>query len=117
MNDPISAWLEAAEAGRLVIQQCESCGHHQHHPRPLCLHCGERDALALHEVGGRGTVWSFSSVERAAAPYTVALVRLDEGPVLLTRLIYPNPSCDDPVVVDWADLDGQTLPVFTKATT
>lgn len=114
-TDQISAWLDAASRRELVVQKCGACGHHQHHPRPLCLQCGERDRLLLVGVSGEGTVWSFTTVSRAEPPYTIALVRLDEGPVLLTRLTYANPQCDDRVSVDWAEIDGRTLPVFTRA--
>lgn len=111
----IDAWLEAASRQELVVQRCGACGHHQHHPRPLCLQCGERERLLLVGVSGHGTVWSFTTVDRATPTYTIALVRLDEGPALLTRLTYDNPQCDDRVQVAWAEIDGRPLPVFTRA--
>jgi uncharacterized protein len=50
-------------------------------------------------------------------PYVIARVRLDEGPILLTRLEGRDPDSwriDDRVTVDWVDLaDGRALPVFS----
>ena len=119
MTKPIDDWWEATRARRLVVQQCRQCGRHQHYPRHVCTSCGAQD-LTLVDVAGTGKVWSFSEVHRAPiadvpTPYTVALVRLDEGPVLLTHLTYGDPSCDDRVRVDWRRLDdGRHLPVFGK---
>ena len=46
-------------------------------------------------------------------PYVIALVELDEGPRMLTRLVGGDPVCDASVIVDWHPLDdGRHLPVF-----
>ena len=49
------------------------------------------------KVSGRGTIYSYTVVHRAAtpafkAPYTVAIVELAEGPRILTDLIEVNPQ-------------------------
>jgi uncharacterized OB-fold protein len=119
MTDPIADWLAAAADRRLVVQRCARCGHHQHYPRYICTQCGEQQ-LEFVPVAGKGAVWSFTEVHRAPAPdmdtpYTVALVRLDEGPVLLTHLVYPDPVCDDRVQVEWSQRgDASALPVFGR---
>ncbi len=81
------AWWDATRAHRLTIQRCVQCGHLQHYPRALCTRCMSDD-LDFVEVSGRGTLDSFTVVERAlpgfSTPYVVARVRLDEGPILLT---------------------------------
>jgi uncharacterized protein len=115
-------WWEATREKRLMVQRCRTCGHHQHYPRMLCLGCHGSD-LALVEVSGRGTVWSFSVVHRSPdaetfpPPYIVALVRLHEGPVLTTNLVDVGPdtvACDQPVQLRWHALDdGRHLPMFT----
>jgi hypothetical protein len=116
-------WWEATRAGRLLVQRCEACGHHQHYPRALCTRC-HATRLGFVEASGRGTVYSFTVIHRAPAPaftppYVVALVRLAEGPVLLTHVVGCPPEavrCDQPVRLAWEDLpDGRRLPVFTPA--
>lgn len=119
MTDPIDDWWNATRERRLVLQRCGDCGEHQHYPRYLCTNCG-RTHLDLVDAAGTGSVLSFTEVHRAPArdvptPYTVALVRLDEGPVLLTHLTYGEPQCDDRVRVRWRALDdGRHLPVFER---
>lgn len=83
---------EAARRGKLAIQHCKDCGKYIHYPSSLCENCLSEN-LEWSEVSGRGTVESFSTVYRAFSPefrtdlpYTVALVRLDEGILLLTWL-------------------------------
>ena len=117
------AWWEATRERRLLVQRCERCGHHQHYPRMLCVACGRTD-LSFVEASGKGTVYSFTVVDRPPSadfvpPYVIALVRLAEGPVLLTRIVDCEPAlvaCDLPVEVRWQRLeDGRHLPVFTLA--
>lgn len=113
------AFWDATRESRLVIQLCASCGHHQHYPRAVCTSCGSPDVRGV-TAAGIGTLYSFTVVHRAPhpafqPPYVVAMVRLDEGPVLLTN-IEGDPAvlrCDMPVAVVWEDLpDGRKLPLF-----
>ena len=117
------AWWEATRERRLLVQRCERCGQHQHYPRMLCLACGRTD-LSFVEASGKGTVYSFTIVHRPPSasfvpPYVIALVRLAESPLLLTRIVDCEPelvACDLPVEVRWQRLeDGRHLPVFTPA--
>jgi uncharacterized OB-fold protein len=60
-------------------------------PRDLCPDCGE-DARALFQFSGKGEVYSYTTVFNAPrgheeqAPYTVALVKLEEGPMVTAQL-------------------------------
>lgn len=111
-------WWDATRGGRFLVQRCEACGHHQHYPRAVCTSCGST-SLGYVEASGRGTVYSYSVVHRAPypafePPYTVALVRLEEGPVVLTNIVGGDVRCDSPVTLVWEDLpDGRKLPLFT----
>lgn len=112
--DPYAeAWWEATRERRLVYQQCTTCQHAQHYPRAICIGCGG-GALEFRAATGSGIVDSFTTVLRADEPYTVARVRLAEGPILLTHLEgIPNPVCDQPVRIAWRPLpSGRHLPVF-----
>ncbi len=133
---------EATKERRLVIQHCPSCGH-QWYPRAICTGCGEQPGWAeisgrgtLHSFtvvargpdGRRGEIppeggwapaagreggWPISSEDWLQPPYVIALVELEEGPRMLTRLVGGDPVCDAPVTVDWHPLDdGRHLPVF-----
>lgn len=123
-DDVTTPWWEATRERRLLVQRCDDCGHTQHPPRALCTGCGRTGALGWAESAGRGTVDSWTAVYRspdpaAEVPYTIARVRLGEGPILLTRLIGDDPegwAIGEDVRVDWlAAEDGRALPVFRRA--
>ena len=114
---------DAVAAGRLDIQRCRACGQHVFYPRgAVCPHCG---GLGLDWVraSGRGTVHSFTVVHRAPpefvaeAPYVVALVDLEEGPRMMSRLLGVEPAA---VVVSMPvelSISGDPpLPYFTRRT-
>lgn len=114
-------WWDATGEHRLTVQTCGACGHVQHPPRALCTACDSMEHLSQTDVSGAGEVDSYTVIQRAPrpeveVPYTVARVRLDEGPILLTRLVGSNDwRIGDQVTVDWVDLpDGRALPVFRR---
>ena len=85
-------WSATSE-GRLLLQKCASCGAIQHYPRPHCVSCLSRDQDWL-EASGRGTLYSFTIVRRAASkafeadlPYALAIVELAEGPHMTANII------------------------------
>jgi uncharacterized OB-fold protein len=74
-------------------------------PRDICPACG-KEAKNSYAFSGRGEVFSFTTIYEAptgfdeTAPYTVALVKLDEGPMVtaqLTDLGETNPEIGMPV--------------------
>lgn len=90
--DPVSShyWAEAAE-GRLVIQSCPSCGQRQFYPRAICTSCGGDPEWE--EASGRGTVYTFTVIRQQGAkpfrdelPYVVAMIKLDEGPMMMGNI-------------------------------
>jgi uncharacterized OB-fold protein len=116
-----AAFWAATSEHRLTVQQCAACGHRQHPPRAVCTACSSLEHLSQVAAAGTGTVDSFTVVHRGprpeiGTPYVIARVRLDEGPILLTRLSTPGEwTIGDAVVVDWVDLpDGRALPFFTR---
>jgi len=123
LAEPAAEWVEwwdATRQRRLLLQRCRACGRLQHYPRSLCLACGSDD-LDWAEASGFGSVYSYTTVHRSpstvpAVPYVVALVRLAEGPVLLTNIVGCDPAelrCDLLVVLEWEETaDGRNLPLF-----
>ena len=114
-------WWDATREKRFVLQTCRVCNHHQHYPRPVCTRCGSVE-LGYEEASGRGLIYSFTVSHRAPGPefetpYVVALIKLEEGPIILSNIVDADPEslgCDMPVQVTWEDLpDGRALPKFT----
>nr|WP_221220599.1 OB-fold domain-containing protein [Mycolicibacterium sp. BK634] len=76
-------WTSGSE-GRLRFHCCVACGALQHPPAPVCRNC-RSDRLELAEVCGRGVVQSHTTNHQQwsadfPAPYTVAVVAIDEDP-------------------------------------
>jgi uncharacterized OB-fold protein len=80
---------------RLEGQRCPACRNLQFPPRPACRVCRGR-ALEPYRLSGRGTVYSHAEVAQAprgfAAPYLVALVRLEEGLLVTAQLTDVDPG-------------------------
>jgi uncharacterized OB-fold protein len=116
-----SEWWEATRNRRFLLQQCTRCATSQHYPRAICTSCGSTD-LRWRDASGKGTIYSYSVVHRAPpsappTPYVVALVRLAEGPTILTNVVgcdVADVACDAPATLVWEELDdGRCLPLFT----
>ena len=84
-------WRLKQQRSALVGEVCPSCQHKIFPPRDICPDCGD-EARTTYQFSGRGEVYSFTTVRNAptgfeeAAPYTVALIKLDEGPMLTAQL-------------------------------
>lgn len=85
----VANYLRAAEAGRLLIGHCNSCGDNHHYPRPYCPFCLSADTEWL-ETKGAGVIYSFTIWRRRDAVTVPAFVKLDEGPTLMTEIV----DCD-----------------------
>lgn len=114
-------YWDAVKEHRFVLPRCEACDRFHFYPRATCPHCGS-DRIAWSPASGRGKVYSFTQVHRAPSPafeagvpYVVAIIELDEGPHLMSSITGCEPShvtVGMPVMVDYADFDDASLPVF-----
>jgi uncharacterized OB-fold protein len=84
-------WRIKNQRYALVGEVCPHCDAKLFPPRDVCPHCGQ-DAKTKFTFSGRGEVYSFTTISDAPAgyeenaPYTVALVKLNEGPVVTAQL-------------------------------
>lgn len=117
VDDPVAGpFFQAAKAGKLTVQRCDSCEALRWPPLPGCPECRHR-ATTWVEVSPSGTVWSFVIYHRAfqrelanQIPYTVVMIELDDGPYMIGRLA---PGGNAPVVGARADaefVDDQGVP-------
>ena len=88
-----TAFLTGWREGRLVLQRCRHCERVFFYPRPMCPHCWS-DRLSDEVASGRGTVVSYSAIERpndpafnAEVPILLAEVETEEGATLLARIV------------------------------
>jgi uncharacterized OB-fold protein len=74
-----------------VGEVCPHCDAKLFPPRDVCPECGG-EAKTPYTFSGRGEVYSYTTVYDAPAgyenttPYTVAMVRLEEGPLVTAQL-------------------------------
>jgi hypothetical protein len=84
-------WRLRQQRYALVGEVCPHCTTKIFPPRDICPDCGE-DARDLYQFSGRGEVYSHTTVYQAPyghtenAPYPVAIVRLEEGPLVTAQL-------------------------------
>ena len=108
----------AADEGRLVVKKCNACGEVHHYPRDVCPHCLSTDTAWL-QSAGTGAVYSFSTMGKGEAAYTLAFVTLDEGVTLMTNLVDCDPravAIGQRVKVVFKPSDGgPPVPMFTPA--
>ncbi|MDT8860256.1 Zn-ribbon domain-containing OB-fold protein [Alkalihalobacillus sp. MEB130] len=116
-------YWEACRNHELLIQQCTDCSHVQFYPRLMCTKCTSKKVEWVRAIG-EGTVVSYTIVHRAIskayqseAPYVVALIKLEEGPTMMSNII----DCDlkaieigmkvKVVFETWSE--SMTIPQFT----
>jgi len=91
-------YWDAAQCGELRLQQCGSCHRFRFYPSPVCSNCTSFEyEWAL--VSGRGTVLTYTIIHRPPSaffadkvPYALVLVKLDEGPVMMSNLLNAPPE-------------------------
>ena len=64
-TDDTKVYWESAKAGKLVIQQCSSCGARQFYPRPFCIVC-LAEPMDWIEASGIGTIYTYTVNHRPA---------------------------------------------------
>lgn len=84
-------WRLRKQRYGMVGEVCPHCEAKLFPPRDVCPECGQ-EARTLYNFSGRGEVYSYTTVYQPPAgyeenaPYTVALVKLEEGPIVTAQL-------------------------------
>jgi uncharacterized protein len=84
-------WRLKQERYGLIGNICPKCDAKIFPPRDICPHCCS-EVKTTYAFNGQGKVYSFTTIYEAptgfddTAPYTVALVKLEEGPMVTAQL-------------------------------
>src|SRR5512136_1321766 len=84
-------WRLNQQRYNLIGKVCSNCGVKSFPPRDICPNCGS-EVKTWYTFSGRGEIFSFTTIYEAptgfddTAPYTVALVKLEEGPMVTAQL-------------------------------
>lgn len=117
---PLAQWQAHLREGRFMLQQCNDCSRFVFQPRLVCPHCAGV-SLSWRPAGTGATVHATTVVARRAVdggPYNVALVELDEGIRMMSRVDGVPPEAVrigqrvSPVI---AEVDGALSVVFRLA--
>jgi uncharacterized OB-fold protein len=85
-------WRLNPQRYQLVGEICPTCNGKIFPPRDVCPYCAEQARQPEFQFSGRGEVYSYTTVHKPPegyeemAPYTVALVKLEEGPLITAQL-------------------------------
>jgi len=118
-------YWDALKDNRLTLKHCKACNTPHFYPRELCPLCYSDDLDWIDAAGG-GVIYSYTVAHRAAGPafaedvpYTIAIIELDEGPRLMSRIVNPDAGLRIGVRVQVqfeAAAEGLVLPVFEIVT-
>jgi uncharacterized OB-fold protein len=114
-------WRRASQH-RLVLPRCRQCGNVWFPPYAHCPACFSPD-IDWQPASGRGEVFAFTVFHRAYlggfaadVPYHVALIRLEEGPMLYGNVVGGQIRVGLGVEVFFDDVaEGVSLPRFRPA--
>jgi uncharacterized OB-fold protein len=120
-RDTAPFWT-AQNEHELTFQRCMSCATVRYPVGPLCPQCRSFE-FEWAVSSGRGAIYSYTVVRHQThpafpAPYTVALVEMEEGPRVIAQLRAPEGTpvaIGAPVHLEWDDSSEQSLPVFVLA--
>ena len=108
-------WRLKSQRYQLVGEQCPECGNKMFPPRDVCPECSDNGYQPEFKFSGRGTVFSHTTVHnppegyQEMAPYTVALVKLEEGPLITAQLTdVPNKDVEIGMPVEMVTRKLQT---------
>ncbi len=99
-----------APASSVVLERCQQCSGCAALARGFCAACGSHD-VAPFAVSGHSVVWSVTCVRESpaagdgAAPYGIALVRLDCGVKFMLR-VPVDVAIGDGIDIERAGVEG-----------
>jgi hypothetical protein len=119
------AYWDGCRKHELLLQRCVACSEFQFYPRIVCTNCSS-DKLEWVKANGQGKILTFTVVRRPVSeayaedvPYVVALIKLDEGPTMMSNVVQCDPEAlkiGDPVQVMFEDWSKDiSIPKFSPA--
>lgn len=112
---------EGTARGELRVKHCNACGTRFRFTTEWCPRCWSED-VETKVTNGLGTIVACTAVHLAPypayaddVPYVVALVKLDDGPIMMSNIVGCDPAVprvDMRVSVTFEERGGVALPQF-----
>lgn len=86
-------WRRRKERYALIGTHCETCNNYFFPIRSVCPNCRRKGKVSEVSLKPEGTILSYTEVNVAPSgfelnvPYTLALVQLEEGPIILSEIV------------------------------
>lgn len=114
---------DGCKAHQLKFQRCLECGQIRWPPGIICPQCYSQETEWIRS-NGKGKIFTYAIYHQAFhpafkgdLPYVVAVVEMEEGPLMLTNIVGCSKEllhCEMPVEVVWEDVTEElSLPKFT----
>ncbi len=98
MKGVASSWRRMKHRYNLYSTKCENCSGIFFPPRIICPRCRRAGKMVDLKLCGRGKIVSFTTVHSPPegytlqAPYLLAIIRLEEGPMLTAQIVETDES-------------------------
>lgn len=89
-DSPEAVFQRELAQGKLAYQRCGACHSAVFYPRLVCPECASTD-LRWERSSGAGVLYSATVVRSRSGDYSVALVDLDEGFRMMSRIAHDCP--------------------------
>jgi len=93
---------DACNEGRLVMQTCTACNLIHYPPKAVCDKCGSGNNMEWRQVSGRGKIHGYGVMHdcrvrslQADQPFNIALIELEEDPLVTIYSHLPGTPVDD----------------------
>ena len=119
-------YWEKCKEHELWLRHCNQCNKAYFYPRDICPVCFGRDTKWI-QASGTGTLYTYGIVHqiprpnyKGPVPFVIAMVQLDEGPIMPTNLVEVEPDPANlkigmPVEVVFDDItENISLPKFKQ---
>ena len=101
-DDLTKPFWDAANAGRLDIQNCSSCNRLYNPPVAVCTQCKSSDNLEWKQMSGKGKIYNYGVVYDCPVrllqqdqPFNLAVITLDEDPGIQMYSHLPGTPVDE----------------------
>ncbi len=101
-DDLTKPFWDAANAGRLDIQNCSSCNRLYNPPVATCTQCQSADNLEWKQMSGKGKIYNYGVVYDCPVrllqqdqPFNLAVITLDEDPGIQMYSHLPGTPVDE----------------------